>query len=147
MTEKQKLFVKHYLLDLNATKAAIAAGYSERSAKVTGCRLLTNANVKAAIEKAAQERAERLKLSADYVLETIQDTIERCRQAVPVLDREGNETGEWKFDPFAVLKGCELLGKHLKLFTEKFEVGDLSALPEILSRARQRAHDADGPIN
>jgi phage terminase small subunit len=121
MTPKQKLFIKEYLVDLNATRAAISAGYSEKTAKQQGSRLLTNVDVKAELERLSTKRAEKLDISAEYVLKTIKQTIERCSQGVEVFDREGNPTGEWKEDSFAVLKGCELLGKHLKLFTDKVE--------------------------
>lgn len=121
MTPKQKLFVKEYLVDLNATRAAIAAGYSEKTAKQQGSRLLTNVDVAAKVAELSQKRAEKLDISADYVLGMIKQTIERCSQSIEVLDKEGEPTGEWKEDSFAVLKGCELLGKHLKLFTEKVE--------------------------
>lgn len=122
MTPKQKLFVKEYLVDLNATRAAIAAGYSGKTAKQQGSRLLTNVDVAAKLAESAQKRAEKLDISAEYVLGMIKQTVERCSQGVEICDREGNATGEWKEDSFAVLKGCELLGKHLKLFTDKVEV-------------------------
>lgn len=121
LSPKQKIFVREYLVDRNASRAAVAAGYSPKSAKVTGCRLLTNANVQAAIDDKTQKRMEKLDISADYVLQTIAETVERCRQGVPVLTKDGEEIGEWQFDSFAVLKGCELLGKHQKLFTDKLE--------------------------
>lgn len=123
MTPKQKLFVKEYLVDLNATRAATAAGYSEKTAKQQGSRLLTNVDVAAKLAEVSQKRAEKLDISAEYVLGMIKQTIERCSQGMEVLDREGEPTGEWKEDSFAVLKGCELLGKHLKLFTERVEHG------------------------
>lgn len=122
MTPKQKLFVKEYLVDLNATRAAIAAGYSEKTAKQQGSRLLTNVDVAAKLAESAQKRAEKLDISAEYVLGMIKQTVERCSQGVEVFDKEGKSTGEWKEDSLAVLKGCELLGKHLKLFTEKLEL-------------------------
>ena len=78
------------------------------------------------------QRSERLEITSDYVLNTIVDTIERCRQAKPVFDKKGdpvlvfNEQEQavvpmYAFDPGSVLKGSELLGRHLKLFTEKME--------------------------
>lgn len=48
--QRRTRFIKEYLIDQNATRAAIAAGYSEKSAKVTGSRLLTNANIRSRIE-------------------------------------------------------------------------------------------------
>lgn len=118
------LFVKEYLIDLNGAQAAIRAGYSEKSAKEQAARLLTNANVKALIEAGMAERSKRTEITADYVLTTIVETIERCKQAEPVYQKRDGEmvhTGEYEFDSGAVLKGCELLGKHLKLFTDKVE--------------------------
>jgi phage terminase small subunit len=132
LTPKQKRFVGEYLIDLNATRAAIRAGYSDKTAEQQGCRLLRNVQVARAVENAMEKRAERKELTADYVIDGIRDTVERCRQARPVLDRKGNQVsvetadGEqaaaYTFEPFAVLKGYELLGKHLKMFTEKSEV-------------------------
>jgi phage terminase small subunit len=49
LTKKQRIFVKEYLVDSNATRAAKAAGYSKASATVIGSRLLTNVKVRAAI--------------------------------------------------------------------------------------------------
>jgi phage terminase small subunit len=93
--------------------------------------LLTNVKVQAAVQAAMDARSDRTKISTDYVLTAIQDTVERCRQAKPVTYRNGDlvltETPEGKdvpayaFDSSAVLRGCELLGKHLKLFTDKVE--------------------------
>lgn len=121
MTRKQKLFIKEYLTDLNATRAAISAGYSEKTAAAQGSRLLINVNVKAKLDQSLAKRAEKLDISAEYVLKMIKQTIERGSQGVQVFDREGKPTGEWKEDSYAVLKGCELLGKHLKMFTDRVE--------------------------
>jgi phage terminase small subunit len=130
-SNKIKLFVKEYLIDLNATQAAIRAGYSKKTAKQAAQRIMSRDDVKELLQKEMGQRAERTGITADYVLNTIHETVERCRQAYPVLDRRGNQVyaetpdGEmlpaYAFDSKGVLKGCELLGKHLKLFTEKHE--------------------------
>ena len=122
LTPKQKRFVSEYLIDLNATQAAIRAGYSKDTAEVQGPRLLGNVRVQAAIAEATEQREKRTQITQDYVLNGIKSLVERCIQAEPVRDKEGNGTGEYRFDAFAALKGYELLGKHLKLFTEKSEV-------------------------
>ena len=56
---KQARFVEEYLIDANATQAAIRAGYSAKTARVVGCRNITKANIAAEIEKAQRKRAER----------------------------------------------------------------------------------------
>lgn len=130
LTPKQEMFCREYLVNLNATQAAIRSGYSERTANEQGSRLLTKVSVQERIQELKKERACRVEVTADYVLTTIVDTIEKCKQAELVRDRRGEivtvedpDTGEmravYKYDAFAVLKGAELLGKHFALFTEK----------------------------
>ncbi len=68
MTIKQQQFCKEYLLDLNATKAALRAGYSRKTAREQGNRLLTNADIQAEIQRLMKGRDERLKLQADEVV-------------------------------------------------------------------------------
>jgi len=94
------------------------------------------------------ERSQRTEITADYVLTTIVETIERCKQARPVLDRKGDPilvdlpNGEigaaYTFDSGAILKGAELLGKHLKLFTDKVEVSGALAVAEAIAAGRKR---------
>lgn len=76
LTPKQARFVEHYLLDLNATQAAVRAGYSSRTANQQGPRLLENAAVLAAIDAAKAARLERARIDADYVLQRLVDEVE-----------------------------------------------------------------------
>ena len=133
LTAKQQLFVDEFLIDLNATQAAIRAGYSEKTAGQIGDENLKKPQIAQIVQEAMDKRAKRTQVTADYVLRTITETIERCKQAEPVLDREGQPTGEYRFDSTAVLKGAELLGKHLKMFTDKTELTgkDGAELPSI----------------
>lgn len=127
LTAKQEMFVKEYLIDLNATQAAIRAGYSEKTANEQASRLLANVNIQEVVQNSMNDRAYKTELTAEWVLNNLKEVAERCMQAEPVLDREGNETGEWRFEHAGANKSLELIGKHLKLFTDKVEhSGDIS---------------------
>lgn len=71
MTPKQEAFVREYLIDLNATQAAIRAGYSAHTANEQGARLLANVSVRSALDEAMRERAERTQITADRVLQEL----------------------------------------------------------------------------
>ena len=110
-TEKQRRFVDEYLVDLNATQAAIRAGYSERSASAIGCENLSKPELADAISMAQAERSSRTKVTADDVLRElwrIATTSSSDRTRVLALS--------W-------------LGKHLAMFTQRVQVSD--ELPKI----------------
>lgn len=71
LNPKQQRFVAEYLVDLNATQAAIRAGYSAKTAQVQGSRLLTNAMVAVAVEKAMEARGSRTSVTADKVIKEL----------------------------------------------------------------------------
>lgn len=68
LTDKQRRFVDEYLVDLNATQAAVRAEYSEKTARQQGQRLLTNVDIQAAIQEARVQQQERTQITADAVL-------------------------------------------------------------------------------
>lgn len=68
LTEKQKAFVREYLVDLNATQAAIRAGYSEKTARQAGHRMLTNVDIQQAIQSALQKREQKLEITQQSVV-------------------------------------------------------------------------------
>ena len=68
MTKKQKRFIEEYLIDLNATQAAIRAGYSPKTAKDIGCENLAKPNISDAIDKAMAERSRRTGINQDRIL-------------------------------------------------------------------------------
>jgi phage terminase small subunit len=100
---KQERFVEEYLIDLNATQAAIRAGYSEKTAHVIGSENLRKPAIAAAVARAQADRTERTNITQDYVLESIFLAMERCKQAD-------------SFNATGVFMGAELLGKHLGMF-------------------------------
>lgn len=134
LTPKQKVFVAEYLIDLNATQAAIRAGYSAKTASRIGPELLGKTCIATAIAEQQKARETRTLITADKVLTDIQAVKEDAMQIV--LDRDGNKV---MADRFAALKAAELLGKHLKLFTDRVEVEAGGGLVERILAAR-RAH-------
>lgn len=122
LTDQQRMFVQEYIVDLNSKQAAIRSGYSPRSAEQQGSRLLSNAKVQIAIRKAQAGLQRRTQVTQEWVVNGIVENITRCMQAEPILDRDGNPTGVYKWEPNAANKGYELLGKHLGMFTDKIDM-------------------------
>jgi len=111
LNARQQAFVLEYLIDLNATQAAIRAGYSKRTAYSQGQRLLKHAEVSAAIRKGQTERAEATQVSAEMVLERLR------------LEAEGQGPDT---SSGARIRAAELLGKHIGMFTDRQEhTGDV----------------------
>ena len=71
MTPKQERFVQEYLIDLNATQAAVRAGYSKKTASEQGTRLLGNVRVQATLQEAIKKRSARTEITQDAVLEEL----------------------------------------------------------------------------
>lgn len=153
LTDREKLFVAEYLKDLNATQAAIRIGFTPSSSHAHGYILRHRPRVAAAIEAAIGERVERIELESDFVVETILETIQRCRQATPVLDKRGqpvyvetpngDEVPAYTFDAKNVLKGAELLGRHLGMWKDRVEFTDLTKRSEEELRAELEALRAE----
>ncbi|WP_343711896.1 terminase small subunit [Inquilinus sp.] len=121
LTPKERRFIDEYLVDLNGAQAAIRAGYSERRAKQTASELLDKPEVAAAIEAAQAARSERTQVTQDWVLDRLQEVVERSMQHEAVTDRQGNPTGEYTFNAGGANKALELLGKHLGMFRDRVE--------------------------
>lgn len=106
LTNKQRRFVEEYLIDLNATQAAIRAGYSEKTAEQVGYQLLQKTSVKQAIDEALAKRSEKAERKAADVLADVQElarTAKREYLKEPANHNLLNST----------LKALELEGKHL----------------------------------
>ena len=102
LTPKQHRFVEEYQRDLNATQAAVRAGYSQKTAYSAGQRLLKHVEVSSELEAAQKRRSERSEISVDKVI---------------------NELGSVAFDEHELtrdrLRALELLGKALGMFVDR----------------------------
>ncbi len=119
LNDKQKRFADEYLLDLNATQAAIRAGYSKKTAQEQGSRLLSNVMVSEYIEKQKERRQKKTEITQEWVLINLKKVFERCMQEEAVTDREGNFSGVFEFAHSGATRSLELLGKHLGMFAER----------------------------
>lgn len=134
LTPKQRRFVDEYLVDLNATQAAVRAGYSPKTARAIGCENLTKPDIQALIAERQTSRAETTEITQEYVLANVKEILERCMQRAPVMVRQGKEMVQlqdeegndvWMFDSTGAVKAVTLLGKHRGMFGDKLQVEDL----------------------
>lgn len=150
MTKKQKRFVEEYLIDLNATQAAIRAGYSPETAYSIGSENLKKPEIRARIEEAMAERSKRTGVNQDRIIMELakigflnpkdlvnfdeatvkEEAAEEDLAAIasvrvkrfPTKDGEGIEREIKMYDKS---KALELLGRHLGMFKDKVEVSGL----------------------
>lgn len=127
MTAKQKRFCDEYLISLNATQAAIKAGYSEKNARNIASENLAKPNVKQYIDERIAEKESELIASQDEVLRYL-TAVMRGETTSEVVIVEGIGMGESEArsmekhpDEKERLKAAELLGKRYGLYTEKVE--------------------------
>jgi phage terminase small subunit len=131
LSAKHKLFAAEYLKDRNATRAALSAGYSKRTAYSQGQRLLKHVEVSEYLQKKSDRHLEKLDISVDYVLTTIRQTI-----SAALFEKE--------FGP--AFKGLELLGKYHKLFTEKIEHSGLIEHVDLTQLNESQLQQVEGII-
>lgn len=121
MTAKQRLFCDEYLIDLNATQAAIRAGYSEKTARAMGAENLTKPYIKDYIEGRMAEKESALIADQDEVLKYLTRVL-RGESISSVLARNelgGEDVIEKPPDEKERLKAAELLGKRYGIYTDK----------------------------
>ena len=153
LTPQQERFCQEYIIDLNASQAAIRAGYSEKSARSQASEILTRPNITERLQELLDQRSKRTAITADRVLhellriatvdvseafdemgqlKPLKDIPEDVRRAIAglevseIFDGQGDQkhaiglTKKVKF--LDKPRALELLGRHLKLFTDKVEL-------------------------
>jgi phage terminase small subunit len=146
LTVKQRMFVEEYLIDLNATQAAIRAGYSAKTADQQGSRMLANVKVQQAIAERMAERSKRTGVNQDRVVLELSkiaflkmtDVVDRngaikqdaseddlaCIESIKYKESDNEYGGsvEREVKVASKLKALELLGKHLGMWNDKLDV-------------------------
>nr|DAY01415.1 MAG TPA: Terminase small subunit [Caudoviricetes sp.] len=127
LTDKQKRFCEEYLIDLNATQAAIRAGYSKKTANRIGTENLSKPVIKAYVERRMAEKESQLIADQDEVLKYLTSVLRgQSRSEIVVVEGEGDGCSsarrvEKAPDEKERLKAAELLGKRYGIYTDKIE--------------------------
>lgn len=127
LTAKQKRFCDEYLICLNASEAAIKAGYSKKTARVIAVENLAKPNIKAYIQQRMDEKEKELIADQNEVLKYLTSVIRgQSRSSVVVVENVGDYMSEAREmekapDEKERLKAAELLGKAHGIFTDKVE--------------------------
>lgn len=140
MNEKQKQFCNEYLIDLNATQAAIRAGYSKDTARSQANRMLTNVYIQKYIQELQEGIKKRNKISQDEIIQDLIEIKNRCMQNVPVMyfdkidkewKHEGADCGEpvYKFDANGATKALDQLSKIIGAYEKDNEQKILNTNP------------------
>lgn len=133
MNARQKKFIDEYLIDLNATQAAIRAGYNPNSARITGAKLLSKANIRTYIdselERIHNERVADVQEIMEYLTSVMRG--EKTEQTLKLVGEGIQTIEEIEVPAKERIKAAELLGKRYGMFTDKVDL--LSAIPVIIS--------------
>lgn len=146
LNDRQELFCKQYLIDLNATQAAIRAGYAENSARQMASDLLSHPDIQDKIQRLMDKRSQKLEITTEKVIQElarigfydIRDYVDHYNESGLTLrpledidgrvvksirekrDKDGNSFIDMDFhDKVAAL---DKLGKHLKLWTDAAQI-------------------------
>ena len=133
LSPMQARFVEQYLIDLNATHAAIRAGYAQKNAKQQGHVLLQKPAVQEAVTAAMQARSERTKADQDWIVERLIENVERSMTIEPVMVG-GEKTGEYVYQGSVANKALELLGRHTGMFDDRLRLGVSNELRDLMER-------------
>lgn len=165
LTPKQRAFCEEYLKDHNATQAALRAGYSDKSAHVHGTRLLKNDRVRSYLATLTEERCERTRIDADWLLRRLAEELEadiadilfddcslKPLQEWPKVWRQGliagldvqtqpDGTVTTKIKLSDRVRRLEMIGKHVDVqaWRERVEHNHRHDLAETLERAMEEA--------
>lgn len=143
LTDKQKKFIDEYLVDLNATQAAIRAGYKEKAAYRTGAENLRKPQIQEEIQKRIQERQQRTEVTQNMVVKElaaiafaratdyasvrggavcIKDTDSLSDEQISAIAgiKEGKFGVEIRLNDKE--KALELLGRHLGMWNDKLDI-------------------------
>lgn len=140
MTPKQQQFCQEYVVDLNATQAAVRAGYSERTARQIASENLSKPDIQEEIRMVMEQRRQRTEISADWVIHHLRELVERSMQIEPARDEENRVIGTYRFNGNVAVRALDLLARHLGMFKpDSGNSEELESMEEVIrDRERER---------
>lgn len=147
LTAKQQRFADEYLIDLNATQAAIRAGYSAKYANTNAAKLLQITTVKTAVETRMKEKESALVATQDEILKYL-TSVMRGESIAAVIVTEDGAPREMDKHPSEKerLQAAELLGKRYGLYVEKVDMTKRELSEEAKSAIDKLLEETKGAI-
>lgn len=118
---RHELFAQELARGKSATEAYELAGYEPNDGNAS--RLKGNERISARVDEILGRAAERVEIDRAWVLERLIENANRAMQTNPVLDHDGEITGEYRYEGSVANRALELVGKELGMFVERKEVG------------------------
>lgn len=121
---KRDRFAREYVVDRNATQAAIRAGYSAKTAYSQGQRLLKDAEVQSRIVELTEQINKKTQLDAEWVRKSLREIYDAAMSEIPITDKEGDVLGYRRENLTAAARATELVGKltDVQAFKDNIEV-------------------------
>ena len=107
----RRQFIVEYMKDKNQTRAARVAGFSAKSATVTGSRLVRDRNVAPILKYLVGLASKQGEADIEWLINQARENYQRCMKAIPVTDDKGKSIGEWKYEPAQASKYLDMIAK------------------------------------
>lgn len=111
LTDRERQFCIEYAALPNPHHAALQAGYSDKSARSQGHQLLKRPKIRHAVNLCREKNELKAGVSQEDTLRKLKSIVDRCMQTEPVLDYQGNPTGEYRFDAKNALNAIDIMNK------------------------------------
>lgn len=121
MLENHQRFADKYFETLNGTESAIYAGFSESTARQQAWQLLQREDIQEYLQELRAEYSKKTGITKEWIIERFKTISDRCIQEEPVLDKDGNPTGEYRFDSSGANNATAHLGKIIGVFEKDNE--------------------------
>lgn len=138
LTPKQKLFAREWIVDFNGTRAAIRAGYSEKTAAQTASRLMKLPEVRAYRDELMKQKFDELGITRHSLAVEVYEMMQKCKGGTPHMVWDSNirdyvPDGTWEQNEKGLYKGADLLSRLLDKIGSQDDEDDADSYEEMIS--------------